>query len=162
MIAQLILVIVMLVIAVLSIRIIRPYEKGIIERLGKYVMTAESGLLFITPFIDRVIKVDMREQVFDRLREKVTTADDVAVVIKGVVYYKVTDPVKMVYNVASFNQAFANLVGTTAKNVVSDKTLKLLTSKGGIANELQKILDDATEKWGVAVTRVELEQVEPL
>lgn len=150
---------VVLVIGVMSIKIIRPHEKGVVERLGKYVKTADSGVLFVIPLIDRMIKVDMREKMLKGVVESVT-ADDVSVKARAAVYYKVTDPVKVIYNVTHFNRVFSNLVETTLKNLASDQTLKSLESRRTTAAELQRMLNDALEEWGVEVTKAEFEEVE--
>ena len=91
-----------LVLASRSIKIVRPWQKGLIERLGKYQRTADSGLSLIIPFMEKMIKVDMREQVVDVPPQGVITKDNVVVEVDAVVYYEVTDPVKVTYNVSSF------------------------------------------------------------
>lgn len=154
--------ILLLIIASKSIKIIRPWEKGLIERLGKYQRTADSGLTIIIPFIERMIKVDMREQVVDVPPQAVITKDNVAVNVDAVVYYEVTDPVKVTYNVANFYIAATKLAQTNLRNLVGDLALdESLTSREVINTKLREILDDATDKWGTKVTRVELQRIEP-
>jgi regulator of protease activity HflC (stomatin/prohibitin superfamily) len=154
--------ILLLIIASKSIKIIRPWEKGLIERLGKYQRTADSGLTIIIPFIERMIKVDMREQVVDVPPQAVITKDNVAVNVDAVVYYEVTDPVKVTYNVANFYIAATKLAQTNLRNLIGDLELdKSLTSREVINTKLREILDDATDKWGTKVTRVELQRIEP-
>ena len=148
--------------AMLGIRIVRPYEKGLIERLGKYQRTADSGLTVIIPYIETMIKVDMREQVVDVPPQAVITQDNVAVEVDAVVYYEVTDPVKVVYNISNFYLAATKLAQTNLRNVIGDLALDAcLTSREGINNKLRLVLDDATDKWGSRVTRVELQRIEP-
>jgi regulator of protease activity HflC (stomatin/prohibitin superfamily) len=154
--------VVVFIIAMTGLRIVRPWEKGLIERLGKYQRTAGSGLTLIVPFIERMIKVDMREQVVDVPPQQVITKDNVAVEVDAVVYYEVTDPVKVTYNVANFYIAATKLAQTNLRNLVGDLALdESLTSRELINTKLREILDDATDKWGTKVTRVELQRIEP-
>jgi len=153
---------VVFVVAMTGLRIVRPWEKGLIERLGKYQRTADSGLTLIVPFIERMIKVDMREQVVDVPPQQVITKDNVAVEVDAVVYYEVTDPVKVTYNVANFYVAATKLAQTNLRNLIGDLALdESLTSRELINTKLREILDDATDKWGTKVTRVELQRIEP-
>lgn len=153
---------VVFIIAMTGLRIVRPWEKGLIERLGKYQRTASSGLTLIVPMIERMIKVDMREQVVDVPPQQVITKDNVAVEVDAVVYYEVTDPVKVTYNVANFYIAATKLAQTNLRNLVGDLALdESLTSRELINTKLRVILDDATDKWGTKVTRVELQKIEP-
>jgi regulator of protease activity HflC (stomatin/prohibitin superfamily) len=157
-----ILAIFLLILASKSIKIVRPWEKGLIERLGRYQRTADSGLTIILPFIERMIKVDMREQVVDVPPQHVITKDNVAVEVDAVVYYEVTDPIKVTYNVTNFYLAATKLAQTNLRNLVGDMDLdKSLTSREIINTKLRMILDDATDKWGTKVTRVELQRIEP-
>jgi len=146
----------------MAIKIIRPYEKGLIERLGRYQRTASSGLTLVMPMMERILKVDMREQVVDVPPQEVITKDNVAVTIDAVVYFEVTDPVKVKYNVANFYVAATKLAQTNLRNVVGDMALdESLTSREMINTKLREILDIATDKWGVRVVRVELQRIEP-
>jgi regulator of protease activity HflC (stomatin/prohibitin superfamily) len=145
-----------------AIKIIRPYEKGLIERFGKYQRTADSGLQFIIPFIESMIKVDLREQVIDVPPQEVITEDNAVVTVDAVIYFEVTDPFKVVYNVARFELAAIKLAQTNLRNIVGDLELdETLTSREKINVDLRQILDDATDKWGVRVTRVELQKIDP-
>jgi len=157
-----ILVIVVFVIAGKGIKIIRPYEKGLIERLGKYQRTADSGLTIIIPFLERMIKVDIREQVVDVPPQGVITKDNVVVEVDAVVYYEITDPVKVTYNIADYYSAVTKLAQTNLRNLIGDLALdESLTSRELINSKLRQILDDATDKWGAKVGRVELQRIEP-
>ncbi|MBP5274885.1 MAG: SPFH/Band 7/PHB domain protein [Abditibacteriota bacterium] len=145
-----------------GVRIVRPYEKGVVERLGSYNRTVGSGLRLILPIIDRMNKVDMREQVVDVPPQQVITKDNVAVEVDAVVYYEVTDPMKVIYNVANFYLAVTKLAQTNLRNLVGDLALdECLTSRDRINTQLREILDEATDKWGTKVTRVELQKIEP-
>ena len=151
-----------LILGLTAIRIIRPWEKGLIERLGKYQRTVSSGLTLIIPVMEKMIKVDMREQVVDVPPQAVITQDNVAVQVDAVVYYEVTDPVKVTYNVANFYIAATKLAQTNLRNLIGDMALdQSLTSREVVNSKLRQILDDATDKWGVKVTRVELQRIEP-
>jgi regulator of protease activity HflC (stomatin/prohibitin superfamily) len=153
---------VVLILAARAIKIVRPWQKGLIERLGKYQRTADSGLTLILPFLERMIKVDMREQVVDVPPQGVITKDNVVVEVDAVVYYEVTDPVKVTYNVASFYLAATKLAQTNLRNLIGDLALdESLTSREMINTKLREVLDDATDKWGTKVTRVELQRIEP-
>ena len=150
------------VIAGTGLRIVRPWEKGLIERLGRYQRTAGSGLTLIIPFIERLSKVDMREQVVDVPPQLVITKDNVAVEVDAVVYFEVTDPVKVTYNVENFYIAATKLAQTNLRNLIGDLALdESLTSRELINTRLRQILDEATDKWGTKVTRVELQKIEP-
>ncbi len=157
-----ILAVVIFIIAATGLKIVRPWEKGLIERLGKYQRTVDSGLTVIIPFMEKIKKVDMREQVHDVPPQAVITKDNVVVEVDAVVYYEVTDPVKVTYNVANFYTAATKLAQTNLRNLVGDMALdESLTSREVINTQLRQILDDATDKWGVKVTRVELQRIEP-
>jgi regulator of protease activity HflC (stomatin/prohibitin superfamily) len=157
-----ILAVVIFVMAATGLKIIRPWQKGLVERLGKYQRTADSGLSIIIPFMEKLIKVDMREQVVDVPPQGVITKDNVVVEVDAVVYYEVTDPVKVTYNVTNFYLAATKLAQTNLRNLVGDLALdESLTSREVINTKLRQILDDATDKWGTKVTRVELQRIEP-
>ncbi|MFQ6038711.1 MAG: SPFH domain-containing protein [Candidatus Aminicenantales bacterium] len=157
-----VLAVVVFVIAATGIKIIRPWQKGLVERLGRYQRTADAGLTIIIPFLEKLIKVDMREQVVDVPPQSVITKDNVVVEVDAVVYYEVTDPVKVTYNVANFYTAATKLAQTNLRNLVGDLALdESLTSREVINTKLRQILDDATDKWGTKVTRVELQRIEP-
>ena len=157
-----IMAVVIFVIASTGLKIIRPWERGLIERLGKYQRTATSGLTLIIPFLEKMIKVDMREQVVDIPPQAVITKDNVVVEVDAVVYYEINDPVKVTYNVANFWTAATKLAQTNLRNLVGDLALdESLTSRDKINTKLREILDDATDKWGTKVGRVELQRIEP-
>lgn len=151
-----------LIVVLTAIRIVRPWQKGLVEKLGKYQRTVSSGLNMINPFLEKLTRVDMREQVVDVPPQEVITADNVVVTVDAVIYYEVTDPVKVVYNVKDFRLAAVKLAQTNLRNVIGDFTLdKSLTSRESINTRLRQVLDDATDKWGIKVTRVELQRIEP-
>jgi regulator of protease activity HflC (stomatin/prohibitin superfamily) len=148
--------------ALMGIKTIRPYERACVERLGKYQRTVQPGLNFILPFIERLIKVDMREQVVDVPPQEVITKDNATVTVDAIIYYEVTDPVKVLYNVAQFRLATIKLAQTNLRNVIGDMSLdESLTSRERINAKLRDVLDEATDKWGARATRVELQRIEP-
>ena len=150
------------IVAIASIRIVQPYQKGVVERLGRYQRTIQPGLTLIIPFIDSIQKVDMREQVVDVPPQEVITKDNVVVTVDAIVYFEATDPVKLVYNVADFYNAATKLAQTNLRNVVGEMELDAaLTSRDHINAKLREVLDDATDKWGVRVVRVEIKRIDP-
>ena len=152
----------LILVAATGFRVVRPYEKGLIEFLGRYEKTVESGLRWVMPFVKRIVKVDMREQVVDVPPQEVITKDNVVVTVDAVIYYEATDPVKLTYNVGSFILAVTKLAQTNLRNVVGDLDLDAaLTSREVINAKLRQILDDATDKWGTRVVRVEIQRIEP-
>lgn len=152
----------LILVAATGFRVVRPFEKGLVELLGRYEKTVESGLRWVMPFVKRLTKVDMREQVVDVPPQEVITKDNVAVTVDAVIYYEATDPVKLKYNVANFVLAATKLAQTNLRNVVGDLDLDTaLTSRDLINAKLRQILDDATDKWGTRVVRVEIQRIEP-
>lgn len=157
-----VLLIFVFIIAIAGIRIIDPYEKGVVERLGRFLRVAPSGLTVIIPFIDRITKVDMREQLVDVPPQEVITKDNVVVTVDAIVYYEATDPVKLIYNVVDFYSAATKLAQTNLRNVIGEMELdEALTSREVINAKLREVLDDATDKWGVRVVRVEIKRIDP-
>lgn len=150
------------VLALMGIRVVSPYQKGVIERLGRYLRTAQPGLTVIIPFLDSMTKVDMREQLVDVPPQEVITKDNVVVTVDAIVYYEATDPVKLIYNVVDFYSAATKLAQTNLRNVVGEMELdEALTSRDKINAKLREVLDDATDKWGVRVVRVEIKRIDP-
>ncbi len=153
---------VLFVYVAVGVRIVRPYQRGIVEQLGKYRETVDPGLRFIMPLVQTLQKVDMREQVIDVPPQEVITEDNVAVSVDAVVYYEPTDPQRLVYNVANFILAVTKLAQTNLRNVIGEMTLDdALTSRERVNAALREILDDATDKWGVRVVRVEIQRIDP-
>lgn len=146
-----------------SILIIRQAEKGIVERLGRYKETLDPGLRVLIPFIDGLrARVDMRETVLDVAPQAVITKDNVGITVDAVVYYYVTDAKAVTYEVANFFVAVSKLAQTNLRNLVGDMTLdETLGSRERINSSLRITLDEATDKWGVKVTRVEVKEILP-
>ena len=145
-----------------SVKIVEQYNRGIVLRLGKYKSLADPGLNFVIPFIESMIKVDVREKVINVEPQKVITKDNVSVVVDAVIYYKVVDPVKAEFEVEDFDTAATTLAQTNLRNIVGDKTLdETLTARDHINASLRNVLDEATNGWGVKVTRVEVQKIDP-
>ncbi len=150
------------IIAASGVRIVHPYQRGIIEQLGRFKEIKDPGLHLIIPFIQSLRTVDMREQVVDVPPQEVITSDNVVVAVDAVIYYEPTDPQRLVYNVANFILAVTKLAQTNLRNVIGDMTLdQALTSRDKLNLDLRLILDDATDKWGVKVVRVEIQRIDP-
>ena len=146
----------------LAIKIVQQHEQGLVERFGRYRKTVGPGFHMIIPFIEKMRKVDMREQVVDVPPQEVITKDNVVVTVDAVVYYQATDPMKLMYNVANFILAATKLAQTNLRNVIGDMDLDAaLTSREVINTELRTILDEATDVWGTRVVRVEIQRIDP-
>ncbi len=160
---NILLVVFVIIIAFSSIKIIRQATVGVVERLGKFHKIAEQGVNVIIPFIDRFrVILDLREQVIDFPPQPVITKDNVTMMIDTVVYYQVTDPFKYSYEIANAIFAIENLTATTLRNIVGDLELdQTLTSRDLVNSKLRVILDEATDKWGIKVNRVELKNILP-
>src|ERR1700739_363028 len=145
-----------------SARIVNQYEKGIVMRLGKFLDLAQSDMPIIMPLPDSIIRVDMREQVISVPPQKLITKDNVTVEVDAVVYYKVVDPVKSQFEVQDFGYACTTLAQTNLRNLIGDRTLdETLVARDMINTNLRQVLDEATKNWGVKVTRVEVQKIDP-
>jgi regulator of protease activity HflC (stomatin/prohibitin superfamily) len=155
-------IILLVVYVALAIKIVQQYEKGLVERFGRYEKTVDPGFHMIVPFVEKMQRVDMREQVVDVPPQEVITKDNVVVTVDAVVYFQATDPVKLKYNVSSFILAATKLAQTNLRNVIGDMDLdQALTSRETINAELRDILDEATDVWGTRVVRVEIQRIDP-
>lgn len=151
------------IVALSSIRVIRQSTIGVVERLGSFHRTMPNGLHFVVPFIDRVLPlIDLREHVMDYPPQPVITKDNVTMQIDTVIYYQITDPIKSTYEISNLRGAIEKLTQTTIRNVIGELALdETLTSRERINAQLRLILDEATDKWGVKVNRVELKSIDP-
>ncbi|MFF2604494.1 SPFH domain-containing protein [Arthrobacter koreensis] len=158
-----VLVIFVLVVLVKSIRIIPQARAGVVERLGKYLRTLNPGLNILIPFVDRLLPLlDLREQVVSFPPQQVITEDSLVVSIDTVVYFQVTDARAATYEIANYIHAVEQLTTTTLRNVVGGLNLEeALTSRDRINGQLRGVLDEATGRWGIRVSRVELKAIEP-
>ena len=145
-----------------GIRKVNQYEKGLVERWHAYEKTVEPGLRYVWPFVQRMFRVNMREQVIDVPPQEIITEDNVVVTIDAVVYYQIVDPRKAIYEVEDFELAIVKLAQTTLRNIVGEMSLDTcLTSREKINTELRKVLDEATDKWGTKVNRIEVQRIDP-
>ena len=146
-----------------TIKIIPQARAGVIERLGRYSRTLTPGLTIVVPFVDRVRDmIDLREQVVSFPPQPVITEDNLVVGIDTVIYFTVTDPKAVTYEVANPLQAMEQLTVTTLRNVIGGMTLEeTLTSRDTVNSQLRAVLDEATGKWGIRVNRVELKAIDP-
>ena len=160
----------------MSVVIIPQSETRIIERLGKYYATLKPGINIIIPFIDRAkiimtlnrgryvysSTIDLREQVYDFDKQNVITKDNIQMQINALLYFQIVDPFKAVYEINNLPNAIEKLTQTTLRNIIGELELdQTLTSRDTINTKLRSVLDDATNKWGIKVNRVELQDITP-
>ena len=160
----------------MAVVIIPQSETRIIERLGKYYATLKSGVNIIIPFIDRAkvvvtqqrghyfysSTIDLREQVYDFDKQNVITKDNIQMQINALLYFQIVDPFKTVYEINNLPNAIEKLTQTTLRNIIGEMELdQTLTSRDTINTKLRGVLDDATNKWGIKVNRVELQDITP-
>ncbi len=174
-----------LVVVSKGIRIVQQAQVMVVERLGRYHTTLQSGVNFILPILDKpreidwrfsialpsgdvavrrykTNRIDLREAVYDFPRQSVITKDNVVTEINALIYYQVTDPVRALYEIANLPDAIEKLTQTTLRNVIGEMDLdETLASRDTINTKLRTILDEATNKWGVKVNRVELQDISP-
>ncbi len=144
-----------------AIKILREYERGVIFRFGRLVGAKGPGLFIIIPFVDRMIKVDLRVITMDVPHQEVITKDNVTVRVNAVIYFRVIDPESAVVKVLDFIRATSQISQTTLRNVLGQSELdELLTQRERLNQMLQKIIDEHTDPWGVKVTTVEIKEVE--
>ena len=158
-----VLLVIILIIAVKSIKVVRQSEVYIIERLGKFHKVADAGLTIIIPFVDRVRSVvSLKQQTMDVPPQGVITKDNVTITIDTVVFYKVTDPAKAVYEIQSLKKGIEYLAITTIRDIIGKMNLdETFSSRDGINSQLRVILDDATDRWGCKIDRVEIKDITP-
>lgn len=173
------------VILALGFRVVQQAETIVVERLGRYHRTLESGINVILPIVDRprqvrwryvvemmdgsmvvrtshTNRIDLREQVYDFPRQNVITKDNVSTEINAMLYFQITDPVRAVYEIVDLPNAIEKLTQTSLRNVVGELDLdQLLSSRDTVNSRLRGILDEATDKWGVKVNRVEIQDITP-
>ena len=160
------LIVILVIIAIIafkSIKVVNQSEVYIIERLGKYYKTAEAGLTLILPFIDRVSSVVLlKELTMDIPPQGVITKDNVTINIDTVVFYQITDPEKSVYEIANLKKGIEYLAITTIRDIVGKMDLdETFGSRDNINFQLRSILDEATDKWGCKINRVEIKDINP-
>lgn len=158
----LVLVVVLIVYFITSaVKILREYERGVVFRLGRLVPVKGPGLVIIWPLIDKLVKVGLRTVTMDVPSQDIITKDNVTVKVNAVVYFRVVEPTKAITEVSDFEYATSQISQTTLRSVLGQSSLDDLLSKRDELNaELQKIIDDQTEPWGIKVTTVEVKNVD--
>ena len=159
----LVLLIIILIIAAMSIKIVKQSEVYIIERLGKFYKVADAGLTIIVPFLDHVRSVvSLKQQTMDVPPQGVITKDNVTITIDTVVSYQITDPAKAVYEIQSLKKGIEYLAITTIRDIIGKMNLdETFSSRDGINNKLRIVLDEATDRWGCKIDRVEIKDINP-
>ena len=159
----LVLLIIILIIAAMSIKIVKQSEVYIIERLGKFYKVADAGLTIIVPFLDHVRSVvSLKQQTMDVPPQGVITEDNVTMTIDTVVFYQITDPAKAVYEIQSLKKGIEYLAITTIRDIIGKMNLdETFSSRDGINNKLRIVLDEATDRWGCKIDRVEIKDINP-
>jgi len=156
-----IIVVVLLMVLFSAIRVVQQYERGVIFVLGRLIGAKGPGIFLVPPFITRMIKVDLRIVTLTVPPQEVISRDNVTIKVTAVVYFYVVDPVSAVVNVMNYMQATTQIGQTTLRNVLGQSELdELLSQRNKINRELQTIIDESTERWGVKVTAVEIKDVE--
>ena len=154
-------VIVVIILLSAAIKIVNEYERGVIFRLGRYVGLRGPGLIFLIPFIERMVKIDLRVVTMDVPTQECITMDTVTVKVDAVVYFRVMKPEDAVLNVEQYIRATSLLSQTTLRNVVGQSELEeLLAHRDKINEKLQTLIDEGTEPWGIKVSMVEVRDVE--
>jgi regulator of protease activity HflC (stomatin/prohibitin superfamily) len=154
------LVIILMVLLPQAIRILREYERGVVFRLGKLVGAKGPGLVFLIPFVDRLVKIDLRVVTIDVSKQEVMTKDNVPATVDAVVYFRVEDPIAAVIKVENFWKATSLIAQTTLRSVLGQAPLDDLLSQRDVINQkLQEIIDRQTGPWGIKVTAVEIKEV---
>ncbi|MHB1689020.1 MAG: slipin family protein [Ignavibacteriaceae bacterium] len=144
-----------------SIRILREYERGVIFRLGRLIETKGPGIIFLIPMVDRIVKVSLRTIVMDVPPQDIITKDNVSLKVNAVVYFRVVQADKVVVEVEDYYSATSQISQTTLRSIIGQSTLdELLSERDKINRELQHIIDEQTEPWGVKVSVVEVKQVD--
>ncbi len=159
----LIVLVAILVVAAMSIKIVKQSEVYIIERLGKFYKVADAGLTIIIPFLDHVRSVvSLKQQTMDVPPQGVITKDNVTITIDTVVFYQITDPAKAVYEIQSLKKGIEYLAITTIRDIIGKMNLdETFSSRDGINNQLRIVLDEATDRWGCKIDRVEIKDINP-
>ena len=152
-----------LVVVAMSIKIVKQSEVYIIERLGKFYKVADAGLTIIIPFLDHVRSVvSLKQQTMDVPPQGVITKDNVTITIDTVVFYQITDPAKAVYEIQSLKKGIEYLAITTIRDIIGKMNLdETFSSRDGINNQLRIVLDEATDRWGCKIDRVEIKDINP-
>ncbi len=150
-----------LILLINMIKVLREYERGVIFRLGRLIGAKGPGLIILIPIIDKMVRVDLRVITYDVPSQDVITRDNVSVKVNAVVYFQVVDANKSIVSVANFFEATSQIAQTTLRSVLGQVELDdLLTNREKINAELQRIIDEQTEPWGIKVSVVEVKNVD--
>jgi regulator of protease activity HflC (stomatin/prohibitin superfamily) len=145
----------------MAVRVVQEYERGVIFRLGRLVGAKGPGLFLLAPFIDRMVKVDLRTVTLDVPTQEAITGDNVTVKVNAVCYFRVVDPSRAVVQVEDFRRATWQIAQTSLRSVIGEAHLdELLSQRERINDQLAHIIDEATEPWGIKVSQVEVKDVE--
>jgi len=151
---------VILILVLMSVRVVKQYERGVVLTLGKFTKTLEPGLNFVIPFIQQVYMVDTRITTIDIPKQEVMTKDNVPVYINAVVYMRVEDPVKAVLKIAEYKYAVAQYGQTALRDVIGNKSLdELLTNRQEVADEIKDLVDKETAEWGIDITAIKIQDI---
>jgi len=154
-------VLVLLILIPMTVKIVAEYERGVIFRLGRLIGAKGPGLFLIIPFVDRMVKVDLRVVTMDVPSQEVITKDNVTVRVNAVIYFRVVDPEASVVKVLDHIRATSQISQTTLRNVLGQSELdELLTAREKLNQLLQRIIDEHTDPWGIKVSTVEIKEVE--
>ena len=153
-------IIVLMILVPQAVRILREYERGVVFRLGKLSGAKGPGLVLLIPFVDRLVKIDLRVVTIDVSKQEVMTKDNVPATVDAVVYFRVEDPIAAVIKVENFWKATSLIAQTTLRSVLGQAPLDDLLSQRDVINQkLQEIIDRQTGPWGIKVTAVEIKEV---
>ena len=149
------------IVAILGIRIINQYERGVVQRLGKFRKTLGPGLHIIIPYIDKISKVDVRTTPMDVPKQEVITKDNVTVNVDAVVYFRVIDAKKAVFETTNYAYATSTFAQTALRDVTGNFDLdELLSKRDKISSQIKEIVDTQTDKWGIDIESVKLQNIE--
>jgi regulator of protease activity HflC (stomatin/prohibitin superfamily) len=144
-----------------AIKVLNEYERGVIFTLGRYTGTKGPGLIFVVPFIQRMVKVDLRVIVLDVPTQDVISRDNVSVKVNAVVYFRIVDPARAIIQIASPFEATSQLAQTTLRSVLGQHQLdEMLSEREKLNLDIQRILDQSTDAWGIKVSNVEIKHVD--
>ncbi|MCK5512632.1 MAG: slipin family protein, partial [Thermodesulfovibrionia bacterium] len=144
-----------------AIKVLREYERGVVFRLGRLIPVKGPGLVIIWPIIDKLVKVDLRTVTFDVPSQDIITKDNISVKVNAVIYFRVVEPTRAITEVEEFHYATSQISQTTLRSVLGQSQLDdLLAKRDEVNAELQKIIDEQTEPWGIKVTTVEVKNVD--
>jgi regulator of protease activity HflC (stomatin/prohibitin superfamily) len=154
-------ILVILALLAYSFRVLREYERGVVFQLGRLWKVKGPGLVIVVPFIQQMVRIDLRTRVLDVPPQDVISRDNVSVHVNAVIYYRVMDPEKAIIRVEQYNEATSQLAQTTLRSVLGQHDLdEMLAERGKLNADIQQILDEQTDAWGIKVSNVELKHVD--